>query len=91
LVEMKKKYVINVDFPTTSRVHLNPFYFNDMWCRLNEDKMRKDGGKVYVTDEEAVRYLKGESTLVFDGKPVKNLQKCLNCSERGRQSIHWDI
>ncbi|MCK4478180.1 hypothetical protein KAU88_06610 [Candidatus Bathyarchaeota archaeon] len=91
MAEKKKKYVINVDFHTTSRVHLNPLYFDDMWCRLNEEKMRKDGGKVYVTAEEALKYLSGEKALVFDGKPVTNLEKCLNCSERGRQSVHWDI
>jgi hypothetical protein len=88
---MKKRYVINVDFSTTSRVHLNPLYFSDMWCRLSEEKMRKDGGKVYVSGEEARIYLSGEETLVFDGKPVTKLERCLNCSERGRQSVHWDI
>jgi hypothetical protein len=91
LVENKKKYVINVDFPTISRVHLNPLYFNDMWCGLDQGKMRKDGGKVYVTAEEARKYLKGETTLLFDGRLVKNLAKCVNCSKRGRQSVHWDI
>jgi len=87
----EKKYVINVDFPTTSRVHLNPRYFGDMWCKLNEEKMRKDGGKIYVTAGEARKYLSGEKTLFFDRKPVTNLERCLNCSERGRQSVHWDI
>lgn len=53
--------------------------------------MRKDGGKVYVTAEEALKYLSGEKALVFDGKSVTNLERCLNCSERGRQSVHWDI
>jgi hypothetical protein len=62
-----------------------------MWCRLDEEKMRKDGGKVCVTAEEARKYLKGETTLLFDGRPVKNLAKCVNCSKRGRQSVHWDI
>jgi len=88
---MKKRYVINVDFSTTSRVHLNPLYLGVMWCRLNGEKMRKDGGKVYVSGEEARRYLSGEETLVFDGKPVTKLERCLNCSQRGRQSVHWDI
>ena len=91
MVEERKKYVINVDFPTTSRVHLNPLYFGDMWCRLGEDKMRKDGGKIYVTAEEARKYLKGQETLVFDGRRVTNLERCINCSERARQSVHWDI
>ena len=91
MVENKTKYVINVDFPTISRVHLNPYYFGDMWCRLDEEKMRRDGGKVYVTGEEAQCYLSGEEALLFDGRPVKNLQRCSNCSRRGKQSIHWDI
>jgi len=91
LEENKKKYIINVDFSTRSRIHLNPFHFNDMWCKLNMEKMRKDGGKVYVSVEEARRYLKGEETPFFDGRPVKNLVECKNCSERGRQSVHWDI
>ena len=91
MVEKKKKYVINIDFPTTSRVHLNPLYFDNMWCRLDEEKMRKDGGKVYVNAEEARKYLSREKTLFFDRKRVTNLERCLNCSERGRQSIHWDI
>lgn len=91
MVENKKKYVINVDFPTISRVHLNPYYFGDMWCRLDEEKMRRDGGKVYVTGEEARGYLSGEEILFFDGRPVRNLRICKNCSERCRRSVHWDI
>lgn len=87
----EKKYVINVDFSTTSKVHLNPDYFGNMWCRLDEEKMRKDGGKVYVTGEEARRYLNGEETLVFNGRRVRNLRKCTNCSERCRRRVHWDI
>ena len=85
-----KKYVINVDFPTSSKVHLNPLYFGEMWCRLDEDKKHGEGGKVYVTAEQARNYLKGEETLCFNGKPVTNLTKCKNCSERGKQSVHWD-
>lgn len=89
--ENKKKYVVNVDFPTTSKVHLNPHYFDSMWCRLNEEKKRKDGGKVYMTREEARKYLDEVELLFFDGKPVTHLAKCRNCSERCRQRVHWDI
>jgi len=87
----EKKYVINVDFATTSKVHLNPHYFGSIWCRLDEEKMRKDGGKVYVTGREASKYLNEEETLVFDGRPVKNLRKCANCSERCKRRVNWDI
>ena len=91
MVENRKKYVINVDFSTISRIHLNPLFFDDMWCRLNEEKMKKDGGKVYVTAEQARKYLNGEKTLFFNGRPVANLAKCMNCSKRCRQSSYWDI
>ena len=91
MVDKKKKYVINVDFPTTSRVHLNPYYFDSMWCRLDEEKYRIHGGKVYATSEEARNFLNNKETLYFDGKAVRNLTRCLNCSRRGKQSVHWDI
>ena len=86
-----KKYLINVDFPTTSRVHLNPNFFGGMWCRLDEDKKVEDGGKVYATSEEARNYLNNKKTLYFKGKEVKNLTTCLNCSRREQQSVYWDI
>jgi hypothetical protein len=86
-----KKYVINVDFWTSSKVHLNPPYFGKMWCRLNEEKKSVDGGKVYATAEEARRYLDGRETLLFKGRAVENLVKCVNCSNRAKQSVHWDL
>lgn len=89
--EKKKGYVINVDFPTKSRLHLNPLYFDSMWCGLDQEKYVEHGGKIYVTTEEARSFLSGKETLFFKGKPVRNLERCKNCSERGRQSVHWDI
>lgn len=86
-----KKYVINVDFPTTARIHLNPNFFGGMWCRLDEDKKLKDGGKVYATSEEARNYLSNKKPLYFKGKEVKNLTVCLNCSRRNPRSVYWDI
>ena len=86
-----KKYLINVDFLTDSRVHLNPNYFGGMWCRLNEDKKIEDGGKVYATSKEARNYLNNKKTLYFKGKKVNNLTRCLNCSRRQKQSFYWDI
>lgn len=86
-----KKYVINVDFPTKSVLHLNPDFFNDNWCRLNEDKKQKDGGKVYLSKDEAIDYLTGKKTLCFNGKIVSNLCVCENCSHKNRQRVHWDL
>lgn len=91
MVNQEKKYLINVDFLTFSKVHLNPHYFGGMWCKLDMEKKRRHGGKMYVTGEEARQYLNNERTLLFDGKIVRNLTECVNCSRRGRQSVHWDI
>ncbi len=82
-----KKYLINIDFPEKSRVHLNPFYYNDMWCQLDKDKKIEDGGKIEVTREEAIEYLSGKKPLIFNNRKVTNLIRCKNCSSR----LHWDI
>jgi len=90
---LRKKYLINVDFPDTSRVHLNPLYYNSMWCQLDEDKIRRDGGKIEVTKEEAEAYLTGREPLMFNGRNVKvdKLEPCKNCSRRYRRRKNWDI
>lgn len=86
-----KKYLINVDFFDKSQVHLNPLYYGEMWCQLNEDKKIEAGGKVEVTRKEAIEYLSGKKTLYFNNKSVKNLELCKNCSHRQKQSVYWDI
>lgn len=74
------KYLINVDFPEVSRVHLNPDKYDiDSRCRTRP-KNPDVGGSLLVTEEEASRYLRHESMLTFHNKPVKNLQKCKLCS-----------
>jgi len=85
-----KKYLINVDLPT-ARVHLNPNFFGGMWCKLDEDPKVSDKGKVYVTSEEARNYLNNKKTFYFNGRQVKNLTICLNCSRRKTHSVYWDI
>ena len=87
----RKKYVINVDFPDKSRVHLNALYYGGSWCQLDKDKKTADGGKIEVTREEAIEYLSGRKTLIFNGRKVTNLTACKNCSSRQKQNIHWDI
>jgi len=85
----QKKYVINID-QAWSKVHLNPLYYNDMWCNLDKEHERSWGGKLFVDGAEAEDYLKG-NPLAFQGKLVTNLSRCENCSRRCRQSKHWDI
>lgn len=75
-----KKYLINVDFPEISRIHLNPELFNiDPRCRTGP-KNPEDGGVVTVTEEEATRYLRNGASLFYDGKQVTNLKRCQLCS-----------
>jgi hypothetical protein len=85
-----KQYVINVD-DAGSKLHLNPIFYGDMWCRLDEEHHLSAGGKMEVTRDEAIEFLTGKKPLLFQGRKYTNLEPCKNCSRRNRQSIHWDI
>jgi len=82
VVEANEKYLINVDFNERSRVHLNPAQFHlDSRCQTGP-KDPKAGGTVTVSSEQAQRYLDRKATLIFEGRPVTNLQTCALCSKR---------
>jgi hypothetical protein len=90
-VDSKKKYVINVD-EAGSKVHLNPYYFNEIWCQLDQEHDLSSGQKIFVDGAMAEKYLDGSIPLpLIDGKKPGELSRCLNCSHRSRQSKHWDI
>ncbi|MGD6933338.1 MAG: hypothetical protein ACQCN5_03940 [Candidatus Bathyarchaeia archaeon] len=87
----KKKYVINVDM-AWSKLHLNPYHFNDVWCNLDQEHDRSPGDKIYIDGAEAEEYLNGTKQLgSIDGNKPGELSRCVNCSQRCRQSKHWDI
>jgi hypothetical protein len=86
-----KQYVINVDFYEWSRLHLNPYYYNAMWCHLDKEKKPRDGGKMFVTREEAIAYLSNRKRLIFNNRIVTNLITCKNCSKLKRQRVYWNI
>ena len=76
-----EKYLINVDFPTESIIHLNPLlYPTDSRCQTGV-KMPNDGGIVLATKEEVETYLNGSANLLFDDKKVGNLRKCKLCMQ----------
>jgi hypothetical protein len=58
-------YVINVDL-AGSKVHLNPEYFGENWCNLDQVHVRSIGGRIEVNGQEAEDYLTGKITLIFD-------------------------
>lgn len=77
----EKKYVINVDFPEPSLIHLNPRLFHvDSRCRTGPN-VSAGGGMVYASAEEAQHYLDSEGSLLFNGKKVTNLRICMLCSK----------
>lgn len=81
------KYLINVDFPEISRIHLNPeMYDIDNRCRTGSKNV-SDGGTVIVTEEEAASYLRNERVLMFQNQPVNNLQKCVLCSSKPEYNL----
>ena len=76
-----EKYLINVDFPTESIIHLNPLlYPTDSRCQTGV-KMPNDGGIVLATMEEVETYLNGSANLLFDDKKVGILRKCNLCMQ----------
>jgi hypothetical protein len=63
-----------------------------MWCRLDEEHERSIGDKIYLDGAEAEEYLNGTKQLQpIKGNKPGELSRCLNCSEKCRQSKHWDI
>ncbi len=85
-----KKYVINID-SAGSKLHLNPDYFEDSWCNLDREKILSFGERREVTPEEAIAYRSGQKPLVSGDILIQNMSDCKNCSDRCRQSIHWDL
>ena len=76
-----EKYLINVDFPTESLIHLNPLFMpTGSRCQTGM-KIPSDGGKILATEDEVITYLNGSATLLFDDKKVGNLRKCKICMQ----------
>lgn len=76
-----KKYLINVDFPTESIIHLNPLIHpTGSRCQTGM-KIPSDGGIVLATEDEVITYLNGSATLLFNKKVVGNLRKCKLCMQ----------
>ena len=76
-----EKYLINVDFPTESVIHLNPLiYPTGSRCQTGM-KIPSDGGIVLATEDEVKAYLNGSVNLLFDEKKVGILRKCKLCMQ----------
>jgi hypothetical protein len=80
---VEEKYVINVDFPTESIIHVNPLLHQiDPRCQTGLKKS-EDGGLILATEEEVSNYLDGTiSVLAFHGKKVTNLRRCKICQTK---------
>ena len=76
-----EKYLINVDFPTESIIHLNPLIHpTGSRCQTGM-KISSDGGILLATEDEVRTYLNGSATILFDDKKVGNLRKCKLCMQ----------
>ena len=64
-----KRYVINID-DAGSKLHLNPKYYDDMWCKLDQEKRLGFGGRREVTREEAIAYRSGKKSLIFNARAI---------------------
>lgn len=99
MVEITKKYVVNVDFPTCKtegghKIHLNPFFqgstVKDEVLRHYDPKAYKisrDGGPVYLTKDEAIECIKGKKQLEWQTKSARSFRACKFCE----RLPDWDI
>lgn len=78
---MEKKYVINVDFPTTSRIHLNSDNFSVSKRCIKREKKEKNGGWVEYSESEIRVFLEDKKQLFFGNRLVKNLTTCSICAK----------
>jgi hypothetical protein len=77
-----EKYLINVDFPAESIIHLNPLlYQTNPSCKTGL-KNPEHGGLMLATAEEVSNYLDGIISLEFHGKKVTNLRRCKICQTK---------
>ena len=74
-----EKYLINVDFPDESIVHLNPLLYQTSSNCKTGVKNQEHGGLILATEEEISNYLDGTASLEFHGKKVTNLRRCKIC------------
>ena len=74
-----EKYLINVDFPAESIVHLNPLLYQTSSNCKTGVKNPEHGGLILATEEEVSNYLDGTANLEFHGKKVTNLRRCKIC------------
>ena len=77
-----EKYLINVDFPAESIVHLNPLLYQTSSNCKTGVKNPEPGGVILATEEEVNNYLDGTASLEFHGKKVTNLRRCKICQTK---------
>lgn len=99
MVEIQKKYVVNIDFPTAKsekghKIHLNPYFKGSLLREKilrhydpQRDKIPRDGGAIYLTKAEAIECLRGKKQLEWLGKSASVVRSCKLCSRLSE----WDL
>jgi len=78
---VEKKYIINIDFTTKSKIHFNSkLHDTDTRCKERK-KNRKYGGWVSYTKDEVQKFVDKSEKLFFDSKEVTNLTRCDLCAK----------
>jgi len=99
MVETRKRYVINIDFPTAKgekghKIHLNPYFEGSVLREKilkhydpEKDKIPKDGVSVYLNKVEAHECLEGDRQIEWLGKSASIFRPCKLCSKL----LEWDL
>jgi len=97
----KKKYVVNIDFPTAKdegghKIHLNPYFeglssFSQNQVLKHYDpisfKLSNDGGPIFLSKNEAEDCINLKKTLRWLNKEVTTFRACKKCEKLPE----WDI
>jgi len=100
-MNISKKYVVNIDFPTAKdegghKIHLNPYYeelssFSQHQILKHYDpksfKLSSDGGPIFLSEEEAEKCLILKRTLHWGNKEVSTFRECRRCEKL----TEWNI
>ena len=99
MVENRKKYVANIDFPTAKeekghKIHLNPYFEGSALKEKilrhydsEKSKIPRDGGAIYLTRAEALECLESQRRIEWHGRTAYPFRSCKLCNKLPE----WDI
>lgn len=91
-VVVEDGYLLNIDFPTGTKIHLNPPVSSRCTRAFGQDlgdKIAKDGGLLLMNETELGQVLQGTRPLLYNGKiiPRSKISACGFCVKDPRFTV----